>query len=117
MTHCNRIPLPFSSLNRQQGVADFAGGSLTSDAGALLLREVDSRLGLLEALNCAIPDPRDPAAISHAQLTLLAQRVCGIALGDEDLNDHHTLSDDGLLQAATGRGLDPAQPLASLPTP
>src|SRR5262245_2649523 len=116
MTHCNRPDVPFSSLNRQQLVADFAGGALTSDAGALLLREVDRRLGLLDALDRAIPDPRDPDAITHAQRTLLAQRVFGIALGYEDLNDHQTLRDDALLQAATGRGLDAAQPLASPPT-
>lgn len=116
MTHCNRTRLSFSSLHRQQVVADFAGGTLTSDAGALLLREVDRRLGLLDAFDRAIPDPRDPAAITHTQRTLLAQRVCGIALGYEDLNDHHTLRDDALLQAVVGRGLDPAQPLASPPT-
>jgi hypothetical protein len=116
MTHCNRHPIPFSSLNRQQVVADFTGGTLTSDAGGLLLREIDRRLGLLDALDRAIPDPRDPDAITHSQRTLLAQRVFGIALGYEDLNDHHTLRDDALLQAVTGRGLDPAQPLASPPT-
>jgi len=116
MTHGNRRPIPFSSLDRQQVVADFTGGALTSDAGGLLLREVDRRRGLLDALDRAIPDPRDPGAITHAQRTLLAQRVCGIALGYEDLNDHHTLRGDALLQAVTGRGLDPAQPLASPPT-
>src|SRR5262249_10971597 len=113
MTHGNRRPIPFASLDRQQVVADFTGGALTSDAGGLLLREVDRRRGLLDALDRAIPDPRDPGAITHAQRTLLAQRVCGIALGYEDLNDHHTLRRDALLPAVTGPGLDPAQPLPS----
>ena len=60
MTECNRQPLLFSSLNRQQVVADFNGGTLTSDAGGLLLREVDRRLGLTRRLADCIPDPREP---------------------------------------------------------
>jgi hypothetical protein len=116
MTHCNRSPIPFASLNRQKVVADFAGGTLTSDAGALLLREVDRRLGLVDALDRAIPDPRHPDAITHRQRTLLAQRVFAIALGYEDLNDHQHLRADPLVQAVTGRGIDPGQPLASPPT-
>ena len=63
MTECNRTPLPFTSLGRRRLQADFAGGTLTSDAGGLLLREVDRRLGLLDALDRAIPDPRDPDAL------------------------------------------------------
>src|SRR5687767_13061588 len=113
MTHCNRTPIPFASLGRRKVVADFAGGDLTSDAGALLLREVDQRLGLLDALDRALPDPRDPDAIVHDQKTLLAQRIFGIACGYEDLNDHQTLRDDPLWQTATDRGIDPQQPLAS----
>jgi Transposase DDE domain group 1 len=116
MTPCDRTPIRFASLNHQQVVADFTGGTRTCDAGGLLLREVDRRLGLLDALDRAIPDPPDPAAITHAQRTRLAQRVFGIALGYEDLNDHPTLRDDALLQTVTGRGLDPGQPLASPPT-
>jgi hypothetical protein len=105
-----------ASLGRRKVVADFAGGDLTSDAGALLLREVDRRLGLIDALDRAIPDPRDPAATVHAQKTLLAQRIFGIACGYEDLNDHQTLRRDPLWQTATDRGIDPRQPLASAPT-
>jgi hypothetical protein len=116
MTHCNRTTIPFASLGRQKVVADFAGGDLTSDAGALLLREVDRRLGLIDALDRVLPDPRDPDATVHAQKTLLAQRIYGIACGYEDLNDHQTLRDDPLWQTATDRGIDPQQPLASPPT-
>jgi hypothetical protein len=116
MTHCNRKAIPLASLGRRKVVADCAGGDLTSDAGALLLREVDRRLGLIDALDRAIPDPRDPAATVHAQKTLLAQRIFGIACGYEDLNDHQTLRRDPLWQTATDRGIDPRQPLASAPT-
>src|SRR5881397_929313 len=81
MTECNRRPLPFSSLGPRRVEADFSGGSLTTDAGALLLREADRRLGLLDAFDRCLPDPRDPDLITHPQRALLAQRVFGIACG------------------------------------
>ena len=65
MTDCNPQPLRFSSLGRKAVVADFRGGRLTTDAGALLLREVADRLGLFDALDAAIPDPRHPVLIVH----------------------------------------------------
>lgn len=113
MTDCNGKPIVFSSLGRQQVVGDFNGGSITSDAGALLLREVDRHLGLIDRLNAAIPDPRDPSRIVHEQRHMLAQRIYGIALGYEDVNDHFTLRNDPLMQAVTGRGVDAGQSLAS----
>ena len=120
MTECNRLPLVFSSLNRRKMVADFQGGDLTSDGGLPLLREVDRRIGLLDALSAAIRDPRDPDRIEHDQRTLLAQRILAIAAGYEDLNDHDALRTDTLLQALTDRRLKAGQkegdPLASPPT-
>lgn len=115
-TVCNSKPIVFSSLGRRVVVADFAGGAITSDAGALLLREVDRKLGLVNALCEVIPDPRNPALIIHRQRTLLAQRIFAIALGNEDLNDHQHLRDDPLMQLVTERGIDADQPLASPPT-
>ena len=116
MTHCNTPSLTFASLGRRPVAADFSGGDLTTDAGALLLREADRRLGLLDALDRAIPDPRHPAFITHPQRALLAQRVLGIACGYEDLNDHDGLRHDPLWQVLAE--YDPAaeQPLASSPT-
>lgn len=116
MTDCNREPVLFSSLGRRRIEADFDGGVITSDAGALLLREADRRLGLTAALDAAIPDPRNPALIVHSQLTLLRQRIYGIALGNEDLNDHQGLREDPLMQLATERGIRHDRPLASPPT-
>jgi hypothetical protein len=116
MTDCNRQPLLFSSLMGKKIQADFNGGSLTSDAGALLLREVDQRLGLIDAIHRCIPDPRDPDYTVHPQHTLLAQRIFGIALGYEDLNDHQTLRADPLFQILSERGIRPDLPLASAPT-
>jgi hypothetical protein len=116
MTQRNTEALSFSSLGNRRLEADFSGGSLTSDAGALLLREADKRLGLLEALDRVIPDPRNPELITHSQRSLLAQRVLGIALGYEDLNDHSALRHDPFWQALAECAPDPQRPLASAPT-
>jgi len=120
MTECNGLPLLFSSLGRKKIVADFDGGDLTSDGGLPLLREVDRKIGLIDALDDAIADPRCPWLTEHDQRTLLAQRIFAIAAGYEDLNDHQTLRDDTLLQALTDRTrkAGPAQsdPLSSPPT-
>jgi hypothetical protein len=106
----------FSSLGRQEVRADFAGGTLTSDAGGLLLREVDRRLGLIDALSECLTDPRDPARIQHEQRTMLAQRIFGLALGYEDLNDHNELRRDPLFSVLAEQAPSPQGPLASSPT-
>ncbi len=116
MTDCTTEPLLFSSLMRQSIQADFHGGRLTSDGGALLLREADRSLGLIDAINACIFDPRNPFFIAHSQRTLLAQRIFGIALGYEDLNDHQSLREDFLFQLLCERGIKKDLPLASPPT-
>jgi hypothetical protein len=116
MTDCNPKPLDFSTLGRKTVVADFCGGRLTSDSGALLLREVADRLGLFDALDAAIPDPRHPVYIVHDQKAMLAQRIMAIALGYEDLNDHQTLRADPALQLASGMVPEDDLTLASPPT-
>ena len=116
MTECNREQLLFSSLGPREVQADFAGGTLTSDAGGLLLREVDRRTGLLDALAGGLSDPRDPTRITHELRTMLAQRVYGLALGYEDLNDHATLRSDPVFALLAEQPPDSGQPLASPPT-
>ncbi len=116
MTECNSQSISFSSVGRRPVLADFDGGSITSDAGALLLREADRRLGLVDLIDAAIPDPRNQGLITHQQSTMLRQRIFAIALGYEDGNDHQQLRDDPLMQLVTERGIDPDQPLASPPT-
>jgi hypothetical protein len=116
VTQCTSATLPFATLNGRRVEADFSGGALTTDAGALLLREADQRLGLLDALDRCLPDPRDPDLLTHPQRALLAQRVFGIATGYEDLNDHQRLRHDPLWQALAGYDPDPDRPLASAPT-
>lgn len=116
MTDCNRATLHFSSLGTKTVVANFQGGRLTTDAGALLLRELAERIGLFDALDAAIPDPRHPLFIIHDQRAMIAQRVTAIALGYEDLNDHQTLRTDPGLQVASGKSPEAELPLASPPT-
>lgn len=116
MTDCTTEPLLFSRLHRQKIQADFSGGSLTTDAGLLPLREVNRRIGLLEAFDAAIADPRDPGRIRHEQRTLLAQRIYGIAAGYEDLNDQQALRLDPVFALLAEQSPDPDAPLASPPT-
>src|SRR5512139_3408751 len=103
MTKCTAPVLPFSRCQRRQVQAEFTGGDITSDGGVLLLRQVDKRLGLLAAVDRVLPDPRDPHSITHSQLSLLRQRVYGLCLGAEELNDHTTLGTDVALQTALER--------------
>lgn len=112
-TDCNSPAIAFTPLARRQLLARFDGGTITSDAGALLLREVARRSKLFERMAGCVPDPRDPAMIEHDQQTMLAQRVLGIACGWEDLNDHHGLRVDPLMQVASERDADADRPLAS----
>jgi hypothetical protein len=116
MTECNDDPLNFSRIESKAVVADFNGGRLTTDAGVLLLREIGERLGLFDAPDRVIPDPRWLPIVIHDQRARLARRITAIALGYEDLNDHQTLRSDPALQLAAGRVPDPEMPLASPPT-
>ena len=116
MTDCNAVPVSFARVGPQRVVADFQGGRLTTDAGALLLRETARTLGLFGALNAVIADPRQPELIVHDQETMLAQRITAIALGYEDLNDHQTLRTDPALQLVAGQTPAQDKPLASAPT-
>ena len=92
---------------------DFAGGTITSDGGLLLLREFDERLGLTRALDGAVRDPRDGRYVSHELRTLLRQRVYQIAAGYEDVNDASALRFDPTMQVVAYR---PGVELASQPT-
>jgi hypothetical protein len=99
-TDCSRQPLLFQALGSRKVVADFSGGTLSSDGGVLLLRQVDAGLGLTRALAQCFFDTRDQRWVDHSVPQLLAQRVYGMALGYEDVNDHERLRLDPLLAAA-----------------
>jgi len=112
MPKCTEGKLRFSGVGRRVVEADFSGGDLSSEGGVLLLREVDRRLSLCKRAAGALKDPRDPTLIEHTQESMLRQRIFGLCLGYEDLNDHAQLREDLLLQTALGR----ARTLASAPT-
>jgi hypothetical protein len=93
----------------------FTAGQVSSDGGALLLREVDRKIRLLERLTGCFSDGRSPLLITHQLVEMLSQRIYGLALGYEDLNDHEQLRCDPLLGVLSGkRELD--QPLAGKST-
>ena len=100
MTKCTRAAVEFPPLKRRKVEAEFTGGDVTSDGGVLLLRSIDRQLGLTQAIDALIPDPRDPRYISHTQLSLLRQRIYGLCQGYEDLNDHNQLRIDPAIQTA-----------------
>jgi hypothetical protein len=102
MTQCNQASLAFGVLGSREVVGRFDGGTITSDGGGLLLREVDRRLGLLNRLAGCFVDRRDPERTEHSVEQLVAQRVYGLALGYEDLNDHDRLRSDPLLAVLAG---------------
>ena len=99
-TDCAEQPLRFQALGSRQVVADFSAGALSSDGGVLLLRQVDHGLGLSRALAACFHDARDARFVDHSLPQLLAQRLYGLALGYEDLNDHAFLRRDPLLATA-----------------
>ena len=94
--------IEFGRLGRRVVEGRFDGGSMTSDAGVMLLSATDRRLGLIEAAARCIADPRDPELITHEMRDMLRQRVYGLALGWEDLNDHTALRRDVAMQTAVG---------------
>jgi Transposase DDE domain group 1 len=93
-TQCIQEQMVFQQLGRREVVGRFDGGMISSDAGGLLLREVEKRFGILKRFAACFRDYRDPQRIEHSLETLISQRVYGIALGYEDLNDHDRLRHD-----------------------
>ena len=97
MTQCTLPFFNFHPVGRREIHARFNGGHISSDGGALLLREVERRFGIVARAAACFKDFRDPDAIEHSVMSLITQRVFGIALGYEDLNDHDFLRADPLL--------------------
>jgi hypothetical protein len=102
-TQCNAEQFEFSCVERRQVVAAFDGGTVSSDAGALLLKRTDERIGLIDRLAGCFVDERRPDLIEHTVRTLIGQRVFGIALGYEDLNDHEQLRHDPVFGTLLGK--------------
>jgi hypothetical protein len=96
-TECNPDLFEFARVEGRAVIASFDGGRITSDAGALLLGATDRVLNLTRRLGACFKDGRDPAYTEHTVETLVMQRVVGIALGYEDLNDHDELRHDPIM--------------------
>ena len=103
ITECTQSSFSFGKHFRRQVSAQFDGGVISSDGGALLLREVDRRINLLPRLAACFEDLRDPRRIEHRVQELVSQRVYALALGYEDLNDHDELRRDPLLALLAGK--------------
>ena len=125
MTAANQSLL-FDDLGSRSVQADFSGGHLSSDGGALLLRQIDRGLGISRSLAACFSDLRNQDFVEHSVPSLIAQRLHGLVLGYEDLNDHQTLRLDPLLAVCADKsdplGLDrvhvqdKGKALASAPT-
>jgi len=103
VTKCTQESFDFPAVKRRTVEVNFQGGDITSDGGVLLLRQMDKRLGLSEAVSQALEDKRRQASCKHDSLSLLRQRIYGLAAGYEDLNDHQSLRDDLAFQTAVER--------------
>ena len=115
MTECTQESFAFAAHFSRRVVAQFDGAWMTSDGGGLLLRRTDRKIRLLPRVAACFRDGRDPARVEHRLPEMLAQRIYGLALGYEDLNDHEQLRHDPLLALLAGQR-EPDQPLAGKST-
>ena len=109
-------PLHLAPVGTTSVELDFDGGRLSSDAGVVLLKDIDDQLGLTRALAAVLSDPRDVRRIHFTSEDLLKQRVFQIAAGYEDANDANTLRDDPIFKLMLDRFPETGAPLASQPT-
>jgi hypothetical protein len=115
MTECNQSSFGFEACGRREIVARFDGGRISSDGGAFLLRQTDKCLHLLPRLAQCFLDGRNQNLVEHTIQEMLAQRIYGLALGYEDINDHEQLRKDPVFSILAGRE-DLDEPLAGKST-
>ena len=101
-TECKQESFLFASHFSRRVQAGFTAGQVSSDGGALLLRQLEKRIRLLSRLAGCFRDGRNPELVEHTVVEMLAQRIYGLALGYEDLNDHEQLRSDPLDCSAVG---------------
>ena len=117
MTECIQDRFGFASVSgSREIVAEFSGGTISSDGGGLLLQETDAKMNLLARFSQCFWDGRDPRLIEHSVEQMVRQRVYGLALGYEDLNDHERLRQDPLLALMAGKAEPGSEPLAGKST-
>jgi len=115
MTECTQSGFSFEACGSRKIVARFDGGAISSDGGALLLRQTDKRMNLLPRMAECFLDGRNQNLVDHSILEMISQRIYGLALGYEDLNDHEQLRKDPVFSILAGReGLE--EPLAGKST-
>ena len=102
-THCSGQRFLFQGPGRREIVAEFNGGRISSDGGLPLLQQVDRQGRIVERFAACFEDAREPSQVEHSVEALLRQRLYGLALGYEDLNDHEELRTDALLAAVVGK--------------
>src|SRR6266576_259964 len=115
-TECNQFVFGFHPQKRREIRAQFDGGAITSDGGGLLLREIEKRIGILRQFAACFSDYRNPDLIEHKVEEMVAQRVYGLALGYEDLNDHEEVRNDPLLAVLIEKADRSSQVLAGKST-
>ena len=103
MTECSQEAFAFAPHFSRRVEAGFTAGQVSSDGGSLLLREVERRINLLGRLPGCFSDGRRPLLVKHKLVEMLSQRIYGLALGYEDLNDHEQLRNDPLLGVLSGK--------------
>ncbi len=103
MTECSQESFSFSTHFSRRVEAGFTAGQVSSDGGALLLREVDGKINLLVRLACCFRDGRNQDQVEHTVAEMLSQRIYGLALGYEDLNDHEQLRADPMFGLLSGK--------------
>ena len=114
MTECNQSSFGFEAFGTREIVSKFDGGTISSDGGSLLLRQTDKRLNLLPRLAKCFLDGRNQDLVEHSVLQMVSQRIYGLALGYEDLNDHEQLRKDPVFGILVGR--EDLEPLAGKST-
>jgi hypothetical protein len=114
MTECNQSSFGFEGFGTRAIVSRFDGGTISSDGGAFLLRQTDQRLNLLPRLARCFLDGRNQRLVDHSVLEMVSQRIYGLALGYEDLNDHEQLRKDPVFGILAGR--EDLEPLAGKST-
>lgn len=115
MTECIQSDFGFEACGTREIVARFDGGTISSDGGAFLLRQTDKRLNLLPRLAECFLDGRNQEQVKHSVLEMLSQRIYGLALGYEDINDHEQLRKDPVFGILAGRN-ELEEPLAGKST-
>ncbi len=102
-TECNSKSFGFDKLEQRQVVADFSGGSITSDAGLVPVSQLDKQYQITQRFASGFNDERDPKRVQHKLEDLIAQRVYGLVQGYPDLNDHDQLRFDPMFGLAIGK--------------